>query len=460
MLQPTDIVIAKVKGYPPWPAMVIPFEIIPQQVLTKNRSKLPDDSDTDSDGAEYIEYSPMLTFKKFTHELTNYCVKFFHDDSYIWLNPRNLHELTLPQVESFLAKANSKTSKNLVAAYEMAKQGLTTGIDVWEFVEYGSEGKPDDEDYTEGENDDEEEYAEETNSSWEKAPKRKATRSSTRTSAKKTKVPKRSTRSRSKASSKNDDNEDDNDLDSAENDEILSDIDDEDSSEEPVSTKKSKNSSKNSNKTKAKSNGGSKAKASVTTTSKSKAAVAKPNKPKPKPKPEIYHYEDDIDWKIVGLGPQDLDLDSHPSFVSKLLTKKNLEIHNDLKLELKDRLSAVNKMLIEYTLDKNDDPDLVQLIIDELSICLSLKGNHDELWTVFLSNSELLLNYRILLNLKRQELEEVDALDKFLETYEEIYDHPFQFDSQKWDRNAQIIKTEEKPKENGEGEVSSVSASV
>ncbi|CAG98978.1 Ioc4p [Kluyveromyces lactis] len=420
MLQPTDIVIAKVKGYPPWPAMVIPFEIIPQQILTKNRSKLPDESDQDSDSAENIEYSPVLTFKKFTRELTNYCVKFFHDDSYIWLNPRNLHELTLPQIEAFLSKVNSKTSKNLVHAYEMAKQGLTTGIDVWEFVEYGSSGKPDDDDYTEGENDeDEDDYVENVDS--EGSSKRRPTRSSSRTKAKKPKpAPRRSTRSNTKTTDDDKNKDKHRDTDIIDESDISEDLD-----EESPSVPKSRS--------------------KVTTKGKAKAATKKSTKavlPKAKTKPVIYHYEDDVDWKIVGLGPQDLELDSHPPFATKLITKKNLEIHNDLKLELKDRLSAANKMLIEYILDKNDDPDLIHLISDELAMCLSLKGKHNELWTMFLSNPEFLLNYRVLLNLKKQALQESNVLGKFLEAYEEIFDHPFQFDTSSWSSDAQIIKPE------------------
>ncbi|CDO96553.1 unnamed protein product [Kluyveromyces dobzhanskii CBS 2104] len=422
MLQPTDIVIAKVKGYPPWPAMVIPFEIIPQQVLTKNRSKLPDESDQDSDSAESIEYSPMLAFKKFTKELTNYCVKFFHDDSYIWLNPRNLNELALPQIESFLSKVNSKTSKKLVRAYEMAQQGLTTGIDVWEFVEYGSTGKPDDEDYTEGENDeDEEDYLEETKT--EGTLKRKPTRSSSRTKAKKAKPPpRRSTRSNTKSVEDNSENTviEEQGIDS------LGESETSINEDETIPLPKKATSK-------------SKAKGKTKTPVKSRAKVPAP---KVKPKPVIYHYEDDVDWKKVGLGPQDLDLDYHPSFVAKLMTKRNFDLHNDLKLELKDRLSAVNKMLVEYILDKNDDPDLIHLILDELSICLSLKGKHDELWTIFLSNSEFLLNYRVLLNLKKASLQEASVLNRFMEVYEEVYDHPFQFDTAAWSTDAQIIKSE------------------
>lgn len=390
--------------------MVIPFEIVPQQVLSKNRSKLPEDSDNDSDEAEFVEYSPMLSFKKFKRELTNYCVKFFHDDSYIWLSPKNLNALPLAQIEAFLSKVNSKTSKKLVRAYEMAKQGVTSGIDVWEFVEYGSSGKPDDDDYTEGEGEDD--YAEDD----EGSSKRKPTRSSARTKAKKAKpAPRRATRSNTKVaqsaktgssggSGSGSGSEDASSLD-----------EDEEEERKPVASKP-----------------------------RAKAAKRAP-KPLEKPKQTVYRYEDDDDWRIVGLGPQDLTLDSHPSFASKLIVKRNLEVHNDLKLELKDRLAAVNRMLTEFILDKSEDSDLIYLIMDELKISISLKGSNDELWSVFFANSELLLNLRILLNLKRTDLKKLKVLDKLLDIYEEIYDNEFQFDTKPWSKDAQIVDPTPEP---------------
>lgn len=406
MFQPTDIVIAKMKGYPPWPAMIIPFEIIPQQVLSKNRSKLPEDFDSDSDDTEKIEYSSMLSFKKFKRELSNYCVKFFHDDSYVWLNPRNLTTLDMSQIDTFLSKVNVKTSKKLSMAYEMAKQGLSSGIDVWEFVEYGSEGKPDDDDYTDGENEDyEEEYTEENS---EPSTKRKLTRSSKRTAAKKSKtLSRRATRSNSNLS--------------ADTKEVHS--------EEILATE---------DKTKQKNKQSRKSKQSATMKGKSN-----PLKKQERVEPTIYHYEDDVDWRIMGLGPQDLTLNSNHSLFSKLNTKKNVEIHNDLKLELRDRLSAINSMLTEYILGQSEDPDLIHLILDEMTTSLSLKGNNDELWTVFFANNEVLLNLRALLNLKRADLVDLGVLDQLLSFYREIYDADFQFDKKQWSESASILKVEE-----------------
>lgn len=43
-----------------------------------------------------------------------------------------------------------RKNKKLIPAYEMAMRGKN-GIDIWEFVEYGSYGKPDEEEYVEEE---------------------------------------------------------------------------------------------------------------------------------------------------------------------------------------------------------------------------------------------------------------------------------------------------------------------
>lgn len=39
--QPTSIVLAKVKGYPAWPAMVLDESLLPEHISNKNQNRKP-----------------------------------------------------------------------------------------------------------------------------------------------------------------------------------------------------------------------------------------------------------------------------------------------------------------------------------------------------------------------------------------------------------------------------------
>ena len=131
--QPTQIVLAKVKGYSPWPSMIIPEEIIPANVMKSEYMTRSDSEETDTkDSENFIIYSDVLSFKKFTTSQDIYCVKFFCDDSYRWVKHHDLSVLSIDDCRDWL-DADVRKNKKLIPAYEMALNGLVTenGVDVW-----------------------------------------------------------------------------------------------------------------------------------------------------------------------------------------------------------------------------------------------------------------------------------------------------------------------------------------
>ncbi|EDO15737.1 hypothetical protein Kpol_1073p25 [Vanderwaltozyma polyspora DSM 70294] len=459
--QPTDLVLAKVKGFPAWPALIIPVEIIPDNVL-KDKFKGPhgskakqidqdkvDENEDDSlendedevseeiddnNSDKFIIYSDMLKFRKNDVIKSHYCVKFLCDDSYIWVKPSDIQPLSVEECKGWLKTANKKkVNKKLIPAYEMASKG-SNGIDIWDFVEYGSYGKPDEEEYVEDDYEDEE-----TNTKTRKRSSRKAeapTRTSARQSEKRKreeeKMPKRSTRAtrskRTKVKELADDQLSEIEAEEEENSFI---------EEEKITTQKT-----TSRKGKAKSKGkpSTKATKSITTI----------------PKIEKYQYEDDVDWNVVGLGPQDLSLKSHTNrLVNKLAQKKNQETHSETKLDIMDKLTGVNKLIVDLlipdpnNLDKgsSDIKEDYEVVLDELELALQYNGSNDEFITIFQSNSELLINFRIMINLKYSLLKEWNILDGFQSLFSEIYQSELIPDESKWS-----IKAIEEPEKNSNEE--------
>lgn len=428
LYQPTDLVLAKVKGYPAWPAMIVPTELIPEHVL-RNRSKqqqpakrkmetstgqesVTGETESDENPDDYIVYSSILKFRKFDTLNTQYCVKFLCDDSYIWVKPSDLKPLTVDQCKEWLKKPSSR-NKKLIPAYEMASRG-SDGIDVWEFIEYGSAGKPDEEEYFESfeegdefEEDSGVEYEDEPVSRNGRAVKEKPARASARQRQKRqrenqTDVVRRTTRSKSHPPAISE--ESDNDLRESE-------------PEEPK-TKRSK------------------------TKSKGKTSS------KPKKVPLVkYKYDDDEDWTIVGLGPQDLSLQKKASpFVNKLSQKKNLEWHLETKLEILDRLSGVNSFFLDILIPSNEAKSLredYETILDELNLALGMKGARDEFMTLFQSNTELLTCFRLLFNLKGKELKDWGLWDQFQDSFVSIYEHKFIPDEIEWLKDKPLTEDSE-----------------
>lgn len=121
-LDPTTIVLAKVKGYRAWPAMVLDFQILPENIKNM-RPKL------------------VKQGKKQKVPLIVVPVRFFADDTYIWIKLADLKLLGRPEIDEFLAKrANAKKHDILIDAYRLAQHPP----DMEEFNKWGSAGPPPD----------------------------------------------------------------------------------------------------------------------------------------------------------------------------------------------------------------------------------------------------------------------------------------------------------------------------
>lgn len=415
--QPTDIVLAKVKGYPPWPAMIIPTEIIPPNVLKTNSHVYVDENENGNEDDEqhddnYIIYSKILKFKKYLTPQEVYCVKFFKDDSYIWVKYDDLQPLTLRECQDWLTENQSSGKhKRLIPAYEMACDGFKgNGIDVWEFVEYGSKNRKT--------NADDEEYTEEENSSG-------STRSgrSTRTGRKKRGLsPERPTRISIRQRHLREVKPEEEEV-----------QDEEEVEEKPRATKK-----RNTRSTGKKVKEVEVKKSIATPAPKKKIKVEKKPVP-PKPVIEKYHYEDDEDWTIVGMGPQNYTVTSKiSSLVTKLSQKKNLEKHNETRLDLVDRLLSINKLLFAI-FTGSPQKDEYEILLDELDIVLAMNGSKNEFISTIRNNNELLVNFRILFNLKLDDLQKYDLYDNFQQVFDSIYDCSFIPDLVPWSRDMTVV---------------------
>lgn len=118
-LLPRTIVLAKVKGYRAWPAMVLAEDILPENI--KNMK-------------------PKLTKQpKRGNPIVAVPVRFFSDDTYIWIRNPDLKILSKDEITSFLdKKATQKRPDALVFAYELA----LNPPDMNEFNRWGSAGPP------------------------------------------------------------------------------------------------------------------------------------------------------------------------------------------------------------------------------------------------------------------------------------------------------------------------------
>lgn len=408
--QPTDIVLAKVKGYPPWPAMIIPNEIIPPNVLKTNSHVYVDENENENEEDEqhddnYIIYSKILKFKKYSTPQEVYCVKFFKDDSYIWVKYDDLQTLSLKECQDWLIENESSGKhKRLIPAYEMACDGFKgNDIDVWEFVEYGSKNRKanaDDEDYTEVENS--------TDSPRGGRSTRKGRKKRGLSPERPTRI---SIRQRHLREEENPEEEE------------------EEVEEKPRATKKrnTRSTGKNVKDVDVK-------KAVVTPPPKKKAKVESKPVP-PKPIIEKYHYEDDEDWTIVGMGPQNYTVTAKTSsLVTKLSQKKNLEKHNETRLDLIDRILSVNKLLFNI-FTGSSLKDEYEILLDELDIVLAMNGSKNEFISTIRNNNELLVNFRILFNLKLDDLQKFDLYDNFQQVFDSIYDCSFIPDLVPWSKN-------------------------
>ncbi|KAL6947130.1 hypothetical protein ACO0QE_001999 [Hanseniaspora vineae] len=114
-------ILVKVKGYPSWPALVIPPEKIPKRLLEA----------------------------KSTSPENHYCVKFYNDNDYTWLKKSRTMSLakqydlldSAEKITALIDKEASKRKKNdkLIKAYQMVLEQVSGVFPVDEFINAGEE---------------------------------------------------------------------------------------------------------------------------------------------------------------------------------------------------------------------------------------------------------------------------------------------------------------------------------
>lgn len=99
-LEPTTIVLAKVKGYRPWPAMVLSHDILPENV-------------------KKLKPKPRKTKGKPVPVVP---VRFFSDNTYIWTKETDLKRLESEEINGYLEKRSGPRRRldPLLEAYQMA----------------------------------------------------------------------------------------------------------------------------------------------------------------------------------------------------------------------------------------------------------------------------------------------------------------------------------------------------
>lgn len=127
---PKTIVLAKVKGYPAWPAMVLDAALLPSHILNKR---------------------PMNKQHEPTPNILP--IKFFSDDTYIWIKSGDLKPLSKDDIAAHFVQSSQKRRKDTVLeqAFKLAQDPL----DMKEFIKYGSKGAPEGVDIDEDEEDEE-----------------------------------------------------------------------------------------------------------------------------------------------------------------------------------------------------------------------------------------------------------------------------------------------------------------
>ena len=119
-LAPRSIVLAKVKGYRAWPAMVLAYDILPENI-------------------KKMKPKSVKQAKKSPTPVIVVPVRFFSDDTYIWIKSVDLKPLLSEDIQTFLDKrANAKKHDPLIDAYNLAKNPP----DMDEFNRWGSQGPP------------------------------------------------------------------------------------------------------------------------------------------------------------------------------------------------------------------------------------------------------------------------------------------------------------------------------
>lgn len=132
--EPGSLVLTKIKGFPPWPSMILPDDLAPATIVNKKpKSGL---SSTKLK-KEHKKLSSLSDEEKQTL-LGVYLVKFFHDDTYQWAYGLDLVTLA-KEKEQIDAVKPKRMSKGLEKAFTVAANVPP----MEEFAQFGSYGKPD-----------------------------------------------------------------------------------------------------------------------------------------------------------------------------------------------------------------------------------------------------------------------------------------------------------------------------
>ncbi|KAK9371913.1 uncharacterized protein V1513DRAFT_406408 [Lipomyces chichibuensis] len=116
---PGAVVLAKLKGFPPWPAMVLADAFLPPHIL-----KLKPKASTGTPGSTRIKRKSLSVEEEEDASLpTTFAVRFFNDDNYMWASRSDLKPLSSEQAQKYVEAVSDKPSKkdkSLVSAYKIA----------------------------------------------------------------------------------------------------------------------------------------------------------------------------------------------------------------------------------------------------------------------------------------------------------------------------------------------------
>ena len=100
--QPTSIVLAKVKGYPAWPAMVLDESLLPEHI--SNKTKIENQS---------LQHQFHLPLHNSIEKKPSIIVpvRFFSDDTYIWINTNDLKPLTKQMIQDYFSTSSKKKNR-------------------------------------------------------------------------------------------------------------------------------------------------------------------------------------------------------------------------------------------------------------------------------------------------------------------------------------------------------------
>ncbi|KAK9330875.1 hypothetical protein V1520DRAFT_369183 [Lipomyces starkeyi] len=115
---PGAVVLAKLKGFPPWPAMVLADAFLPPHIL-----KLKPKAFTGTPGSARIKRKGSSVEEEDASLPSIFPVRFFNDDNYMWASRSDLKPLSSEQAQKYVDAVSDKPSKkdkSLVSAYKVA----------------------------------------------------------------------------------------------------------------------------------------------------------------------------------------------------------------------------------------------------------------------------------------------------------------------------------------------------